>query len=72
MGDIIKLGYDLSNLTPAQVVEDLAAQSIDAMVAIGYDKEGRFFFTTSEMTKAELLWLIESAKMHLLELKSCN
>lgn len=40
---------------------------LEAMVVIGFDKDGQFYFSSSKADGGTVLWLMEMAKKRLLE-----
>lgn len=56
------------NLDPERVLNK-ARDKLDDVVILGYDKDGEFYFASSISSGPEVLWLLESLKKQLLEVK---
>lgn len=51
---------------PADRVLDNTPRDLQTVVIVGYDKDGGFYFSSSEPNGAEVLWLFEVAKFNLM------
>lgn len=50
------------------VMLKLAQGNLSEVVILGYDKDGKFFFSSNKADGGHILWLIELAKHELLNL----
>ena len=55
------------NIPPDRVLE-MAINKLEGVVLIGYDKEGREYFSSSYADGGDTLWLLERCKMNLLKI----
>jgi hypothetical protein len=51
----------------ARVMALAAGAKLQAAVVIGWDESGELYFRSSESDAADVLWLLEQAKLSLLE-----
>jgi hypothetical protein len=63
LGNITRL-----DLSTDRVLDAVKGECSDGVVVIGYDNEGEFYFASSIANGAEVLWLLEQAKLKLLEI----
>jgi hypothetical protein len=67
MADIIELNCVTRLKIPAEKILRGAADKLDDVVIIGWDKQGKLYFASSEPDGGDVLWLLETAKKALLE-----
>ena len=53
------------DISPERVLES-AHDQLDTAVIVGWDKSGEFYFASSVADGADVLWLLETAKLELL------
>ena len=58
-------GITRNNLPP-DVLLEAAVNTLESVVILGYDKDGNEFFSSSYADGAEVLWILERAKIKLL------
>lgn len=61
-------GITSLDLPPDRVLESALAAKLDAVVLIGWDKDGEFYFASSYANGPETLWLLEGAKAKLIKI----
>lgn len=59
-------GITRLDLPPDRILK-ASIDKLDSVVILGYDKEGEEYFASSIADGADILWLIERAKLKLLE-----
>lgn len=65
--DIIRLDVVTKlDLPPERVLADACAADLESVVIIGFDKAGEEYFTSSIADGADVVWLLERAKLRLL------
>ena len=65
--NVVELGCITRLDLPPDRILNKAIGKLDAVVIVGWDKEGDFFFASSYASGPESLWLLEKAKKELLE-----
>jgi len=66
LGEVVEFtGYTYLDIPPDRVLEN-CKDLLDSVVLIGYTKEGEEFFSSSIADGADVLWLLERAKLKLL------
>ena len=66
MGTVIRFtGITKHDLQP-NVVLDGAPRDLKSVFIMGFDKDGDVYFASSNADGGDLMWLMESAKLHLL------
>lgn len=67
MGDVVTFtGITRLDLPPDRLLE-AAVGALDAVVILGYDKEGKEYFASSYADGGDVLWLMERLKKKLLD-----
>ena len=70
MGKVIPLGgVTRLDLPPDKILEGAKGQ-LEGVVIMGYDKDGSQYFASSYADGGEVLWLLESCKKTLMEVKT--
>lgn len=70
MGEVVA-GRFITTLktSPDRALEGAAEYGLDSVVIIGLDKDGEFFFASSEPGSADALWFLERAKHELFKME---
>jgi hypothetical protein len=68
MGDVVVLDVVTSLPLPPDRVLEAALGKLQTVVVIGYMEDGNEYFASSESAGPEVLWLMERAKLKLLEI----
>jgi hypothetical protein len=69
MGEVVTFtGITKLDLPPDRILES-AVGALDAVVVLGYDKEGKEYFASSYADGGDVLWLMERLKKKLLEVE---
>jgi hypothetical protein len=56
------------NPTPVpKILASAAGQRLQSVIVIGWKEDGEIYFASSDSDGAEVLWLMENAKLELLE-----
>jgi hypothetical protein len=50
------------------VILEVAKEQLDAVIVIGYTKEGKRYFASSTADGPEVVWMMEKAKLDLLNI----
>jgi len=69
VGDVVKFGGETRlDIDPNDVLEG-AKDKLQNVIVIGWedDKEGSFWFASSQASGPEVIWLLELAKQRLLD-----
>lgn len=67
MGELITFrGVTSLDLPPERILE-AAKSELKHVVVLGYDKEDNFYFASSMADGGDVLWLIETLKLRLLQ-----
>lgn len=67
MGNVVTFtGITKLDLPPDRILESAVGQ-LDAVVVLGYDKEGKEYFASSYADGGDVLWLMEKCKKMLME-----
>lgn len=53
---------------PSIMLELAKKAELTEVVILGYDKDGKFFFSASKAAGPDVLWLLELAKVELIDL----
>lgn len=70
MGDVINLGgVTRLDLPPDRILEGAKGQ-LEGIVIMGWDKDGSQYFASSYADGMEVLWLLESCKHTLMNVKT--
>lgn len=70
MGKVIPLGgVTRLDLPPDRILEGAKGQ-LEGVVVMGWDKDGGQYFASSYAAGPEVLWLLESCKQSLLNVKT--
>jgi len=64
LGNITRL-----NLPTERVMDECKGHCSDGVVIIGYDDDGDFYFASSIADGGSVLWLLEQAKLKLLQVE---
>lgn len=65
---VILNGVTRIPIPPERVLSGAMVQGMKLAVVIGYDADGDFYFASSEPDGAEIVWLLEMAKLKLLNI----
>ena len=67
MGDLINLDIiTTQDVDPNRVLSEAIKNDVDSLIVVGYDKSGAFYFASSKANDTEVLWMLEKAKLTLL------
>lgn len=67
MGELVTFrGITRLDLPPERILE-AAKSKLKHVVVLGYDKEDNFYFASSMADGGDVLWLIETLKLRLLQ-----
>lgn len=64
LGNITRL-----DLPTERVLDQVKGHCSDGVVVIGFDDDGEFYFASSIADGGEVLWLLEQAKLKLLQVE---
>ena len=70
VGEVVDIGcVTLLPIAPSRVLSaaDKEAEDFDQIVILGWKKDGNFYFSASEADGAKILWLLEVARIRLLD-----
>lgn len=66
--NVIPLGnITYLDLPTQRVLEAAKAECTDTVVVLGYDEKGDFYFSSSVADGGAVIWLLEQAKLRLLD-----
>lgn len=65
--NVVRLGAATKLPLPANRILKGAYNKMDVVAVIGWDKEGHFYFASSESNGAEILMMLELAKRRLMD-----
>lgn len=69
MGDVVNIGgITRLDLPPDRILEETKGR-LEGVVIMGWDKEGNQYFASSYADGMEVLWLLESCKRTLMNVK---
>lgn len=68
---VIFSGVTRLKVPPERVLNN-APRTLEAVTIVGYDKDGEFYFASSEPGGPEVLWQLEQAKLRLLNIESID
>lgn len=69
--EIIELDIVTTHDVPVErILRKASEKDLEGVVAIGWDKEGQFYFASSYADGPEVLWLLEMAKVELFKAAS--
>ena len=70
MGEVVP-GHFITNLktSPDRALEGAADYGLESVVIIGLDKDGEFFFASSEAGSPDVLWFLEKARHRLMTME---
>jgi hypothetical protein len=66
MGEVVNLNNVTRLDIPADRVLGSAVGKLEGVVILGYDKDGEEYFASSYADGADVLWLLERAKLDIL------
>jgi hypothetical protein len=66
LGNITRL-----DLATDRVLDEVKGHCSDGVIVIGFDDDGAFYFASSIADGGEVLWLLEQAKIKLLQIEVC-
>ncbi len=70
MDEVVELGMITRLDLPAERILGRALEAdLDAVVVMGYTKDGEEYFTSSAADGGDILWLLERLKMQLLSVE---
>lgn len=70
MGEVVKGRFVTTNKTsPDRALEACNEYGLSAVVILGLDNDGEFYFASSEPGSAEVLWFLEKAKHKLFQME---
>ena len=70
MGEVIPLGgITRIDLPTNQVLDAVKGHCTDGVVVLGFDDDGDFYFASSIADGGSIIWLMELAKKHLLDVE---
>lgn len=70
MGDVVQGRFiTTQNTSPDRALEGAAEYGLDRVVIVGFDKDGGFFFSSSQADSAEVLYFLERAKHELFKME---
>ncbi len=70
MGKVILFnGNTKLDLPPDRVLESVIGKGLEGIVILGYDKDGKEFFSSTYADGGTVLWLLERLKKQLLEVE---
>lgn len=68
MGEVVRGGFITSqNSRPDGVLEGAAEYGLTEVVIVGFDKDGDFYFASSQANSGDVIYLLERAKYNLLK-----
>lgn len=70
MGEVIR-GRFITTLktSPDRAIEAAAEYGLESVVILGLDKDGDFYFASSEPGTADTLWFLEKARHKLMQME---
>lgn len=70
MGDVVPGRFITSqNSSPDHALEGAAEYGLERVVIIGFDKDGEFYFASSQAESGEVLYFLERAKWELMKME---
>lgn len=67
MNNVVTLGIGAHDrMSVEQVINSAAGMDLSDVMILGYDKDNELVVRSSEMDRANALWMIEKAKLHAL------
>jgi len=60
-------GVSRASTPVPKILASAAGQRLQSVVVIGWREDGKIYFASSDSDGAEVLWLMENAKLELLE-----
>lgn len=70
MGEVVQGPFITSLRTnPDRSIQAASEWELQAVVIIGFDKDGQFFFSSSEPDSGNILYLLEKAKHELMKME---
>lgn len=57
-----------ANMTMRRFKRSVAEEDFTGAVIMGYDKDGDFIVRSSKMSRKDALWMLEQAKLHILDI----
>lgn len=67
MGEVVELDMVTRLDIPVDRVLNNAPKSMQAVVLVGWDENGEFYFASSKSDGGDVLWLLETAKKRLMQ-----
>lgn len=68
MGEVIEAPIETRlDIPPERVLQRAATANLDCVLVIGFDRDGHLYLECSSAHDPDALWLIEKAKMALLD-----
>ncbi len=61
-------GITTAPIPAAKILAGASGQGLTDCIVIGWKKDGRLFFSSTTAEGSEVLWLLEQAKLELLEM----
>lgn len=65
MGNVFNLPASTS-FSPDQALESARQLSLESVLILGYDEDGELVIRSSKLERKDALWIIESAKPHIM------
>lgn len=70
MGEVVKGRFLTSqNSSPDMALECAAEYGLEEVVILGFDKDGEFYFASSQGDSAEVLYFLERARHELMKME---
>ena len=70
MGEVVPGRFiTTNNSSPDQVLEGASEYGLERVVIVGFDKEGEFYFASSQADSGDVLYLLERAKWELMKME---
>lgn len=66
-GNVVSIGGITKLDLPVDRVLEAAKTSLEGVVLLGYDKEGKLYFASSYADGGDVLWLLEQCKLSLMQ-----
>jgi hypothetical protein len=70
MGEVVA-GHFITteNSSPDRALESAAEYGLDQVVIVGFDKDGEFFFASSQADSGEVLYFLKRARWELMKME---
>lgn len=65
---VVSIGTITSLDIPVEDILDNAPRDLQSVMVMGFDKDGATYFASSNAEAGDVMWLMEVAKKHLLEI----